>query len=193
MADEQWLSQIPTAAEIHEPRIVGKSTCLLLGHDAEILSLSTPPPSPTSPPPKSAAAKLLEDRSISILQFFNDRNVAAPYALYATPDFTFVHENEHSIESSCSAIEAVYFMEHVILRNPEHMVEIVSSAAEVDEVEGQAIAWIGIKIHDQPDGFMPGMEKVTCLFWKRVEELGGERRWMWWKHLCLSARLPMTR
>lgn len=164
------------------------SLCLLLEETEYQHLLSSP--TIKSEVIKTPTAKLLENRSRSIMRAFNDRDVAAPYALHATRDFLFVHENSHGTSTALTKHQAMYVMQNVILKNIEHFAEVTSSAVEVDEEKGQAIVWLGMRIHDRPDGFMPGTEKVTMFYWRRVDGYGGERRWMWFKHTCLSARPP---
>ncbi|KAK4495911.1 hypothetical protein PRZ48_013179 [Zasmidium cellare] len=145
------------------------------------------------PTTKTPTSHLLETRSLSILRSFNARDVAAPYTLHSTPDFHMLHEDRRGDSYRLSKHEAMNWMRNVILKNIEHFAEVMGSAVEVDEEAGLGTVWIGMRIHDRLDGFMPGTEKVTVFYWRRVEGKGGERRWMWWKQVCLSARMPFPR
>ncbi|KAF2165732.1 hypothetical protein M409DRAFT_24020 [Zasmidium cellare ATCC 36951] len=142
---------------------------------------------------KSPTAQLLETRSLSILRAFNARDVAAPYSLHSTPDFHFLHEDNRGHCTRLNKQQAMHWMRHTILKNIEHFAEVLGSAVEVDEKTGLGVVWIGMRIHDRPDGFMPGREKVTVFYWRNCRGYGGESRWMWWKQVCLSARMPFPR
>lgn len=155
--------------------------------------MTTPSPRVEPTTTSTPTAKLLESRSIAILRAFNARDAAAPYVQHSTPDFHFLHEDNSGAMSWLNRYQAMSLMRHVILKNMEHYAEVMSCAVEVDEERGEGVVWIGLRIHDRPDGFMPGMEKVTVFFWRRVEGVGGECRWMWWKHVCSSARMPFPR
>lgn len=113
------------------------SICLLLGtvNTSEPIS-----PSPTLKESiKSPIARLLETRSLSIIRAFNERDIAAPYVLHATPNFLFLIESSHGTTTTMKKRQAMYWMRHVILKNIEHFAEAISSAVEVDEEKGHGL------------------------------------------------------
>lgn len=134
-----------------------------------------------------STARLLEQRSLSIIRSINDRNTALPYIQHASPDFRYIHETPHGTLKTHNRHEAMLWMRNVICKNQEHLAEVESVTADVDERTGYAVVWIGMKIHDVPGGYMAGTEKVSMLYWRKESCAGGEVKWVWFRHMCLSA------
>ena len=101
-----------------------------------------------------------------------------------------MHETSPGVVVQLGAQEAEHWMRDVSCKNVEHRAEVLSICSEVSEGKGEAVVWLGMRIHDRPDGYMPGTEKVTMFYWRREDGIGNERRWVWYRHTCLSAVPP---
>ncbi|KAI5360620.1 hypothetical protein Slin14017_G087950 [Septoria linicola] len=134
-----------------------------------------------------SSAQLLKSRSIAVLESLNDRNFAAPYISHATPDFIYIHEFPPRNTKPRTASETIDFFHDTIFKNDEHRVRIMSSTVDVDEEAGHGVCWIGVRIKEREDGYMPGSEKVTSFYWRRDES----GKWRWYKPYCVAANLPI--
>lgn len=140
-------------------------------------------PSTAVDPAKSPTGRLLEQRSLEIINCINSRNFETLYK-YAAPTFIDFRAVGGDFSHHGPA-DAVAFMHKVAMENPDYSVEPLSTLVEINEDGTYGTVWINILRTGLPTGTK--MENVNRFRWRNTKE-----GWVCIRHSVLNAVPPMS-
>lgn len=127
--------------------------------------------------------KLLEYRCLKIVESLNKGDVTTPFAMYATPTFTYQHDLANGQVAHLNITQTKAFLKKIMLAAntggpPQGQAQNV--VVDVDEVSGLASVWVTV-LNEKP--IMGGRrERVAIYTWRREGE-----EWVWWRQTCANA------
>lgn len=135
-------------------------------------------------PESSPTARLLEQRSLDIINCINTRTFETLYK-YASSTFVDARPVGPGQTSNHNSADAVHFMKKMSSENPDYRVEALSTLIDFQEENKYATVWINILRTGVPPGTQ--MENVNRFRWRDTKD-----GWVCIKHSVLDAVPPMT-
>lgn len=137
-------------------------------------------------PESSPTARLLEQRSLEIINSVNTRHFETLFK-YASPTFVDSRPLGPGIVATHNSEDAVDFMKKLSTDNPDYRVDVLSTLVDINEEDKYATVWINILRTGLPPSSETKMENVQRFRWRQTKN-----GWECIKHSMLNASPPMS-